>query len=102
MRKVDDWSTINAVIAIISAVIGGGVVKVLEVMMIAKNNSTALAADLRQEIQNLNHELKADAIILEKRIEELQHERDSWRDKYYNLVERGLSDRGAKGSLEEL
>lgn len=89
-----DAPSINTIIALISALVGGGIVKMVEVFLVARHGAEDYAAVLREELRKDNQSLKADVVLLEKRITELEHDRDAWREKYYNIMERKIDDRG--------
>lgn len=89
-----DAVNVNTFIALASAILGGGVVKMVEVILVAKHGSRDYAATIREELRQAANDLKGDVVLLEGKIDGLQKERDEWKDKYYNLlIESKINDR---------
>jgi len=74
--------------AIFSAVFGGVGIKILERMLSKKseqfNDATTIRDELRVEIEHLKEEID----VLRKQLEDSKIQNDTWREKYWNLVER--------------
>lgn len=68
-------------IAIISALGGGTVIKLIEMFVLPKGTQIDYAAKLRDE-------LRKDIDSLRKQIDHLQKDLDDWKKKYYDLLQR--------------
>lgn len=95
-----DISDINTVIALISAVVGGGLVKVIEVFIVARRGSIDYATVIREELRKNAQDLRDDIEDLDAKVVRLEKERDEWRDKYFSLRERNSVDRRSREGAE--
>ncbi len=86
---------LNTVIAIISAILGGGAVKMLEVFITARRGTQDYATVIRDELRKNASELRMDIASLEERLEGVEKDRDSWRERYYGEREKHINDGSA-------
>jgi hypothetical protein len=66
----------------------------IEVILVAKHGAENYDSQVREEMRIKNQDLKQDVIMLEQKVADLEEDRDKWRDKYYEFIERSLHDRG--------
>lgn len=97
-----DASNINTIVALISAIIGGGLVKFIEVFVVARKGSQDYSAVIRDELRQSATSLQQEIRELDNKIVKLEQERDQWRDKYYSLVEKQIAEHGYLHELKDL
>lgn len=90
-----DIDNLNTIIAIVSAIVGGGAVKMIEVFLTARRGTQDYATVIRDELRKNASELRMDIAALEERLSSVEKDRDTWREKYYGERERHISDGSA-------
>lgn len=89
-----DIDNINTVIAVMSAILGGGAVKMLEVFITARRSTQDYATVIRDELRKNASELRMDIDSLEERLDGTEKDRDAWREKYYGEREKHIGREG--------
>lgn len=78
-----DWDFFETYGAVISAVVGGLGIKIIDKMLSKRSETYVEAAKIRED-------LRAENVILRQENTALELDRDHWREKYYSHVEQVL------------
>lgn len=96
LNKID-----HSIVAAATAALGAIVVKLLERWAAKRSDNFSEGEKLRNELRSENIKLKEELDKLRDELSEIQSESDTWRRKYWKVIEKETSDKHLISILEK-